>query len=86
MQGYRLVGETYQVIPPESDGSLISEQLELRLFHDNVDLQLFRLDTGKRLRTHQEQAESEAVARQTAEEAAAEAHAEIARLQAELAK
>ncbi|HLQ46010.1 MAG TPA: Uma2 family endonuclease, partial [Planctomycetaceae bacterium] len=79
LQGYRLAGEAYQSIPRESDGSLVSEQLGLRLFHDNDDLQLFRLDTGERLLTGREQADR-------ARQEQTETLAEVARLRAELAR
>jgi Uma2 family endonuclease len=86
LQGYRLVGEAYQSIPRESDGGLVSEQLGLRIFHDNDDLQVFRLDTGERLLTGQERADSEAAVRRAAEDEKAKALAEVARLRAELAR
>ena len=97
--GYRLAGETYQPIPLEEDGSLISEQLGLRLNDDSGRLMFVRLDNGHRLLTAEERAQHEARARRAeaearraeaearrAEAAARQAaEAEVARLREELA-
>jgi Uma2 family endonuclease len=98
--GYRLAGETYQPIPLEEDGSLISEQLGLRLSDDAGRMMFVRLDNGHRLLTAEERAEhegrarraeararrAEAEARHVEAEARQAAEAEVARLREELAR
>ena len=100
LQGYRLIDGAYQRIAAGSDGSLVSEQLGLRLIREDDELQLYRIDTGERLLTANERAEleaaarreeaaacrEEAAARRAAENKMAEALAEVERLKAELAR
>ena len=86
LQGHRLVGSEYVQIQPDDSGSLVSEQLGLRLRIENEELQLYRLDTGERLLSAEERAELEAAARGTEAEARQAAEAEIKRLREELAR
>ncbi|MGO8748776.1 MAG: Uma2 family endonuclease [Thermoguttaceae bacterium] len=91
LQGHRLVGEQYELLVPDAQGALVSEQLGLRLQAEGSQLMFYRLDTGERLltaadslrtaevslRTAEESLQSEAAARRAAE-------AEVARLYEEL--
>jgi Uma2 family endonuclease len=100
LQGHRLVGGTYELIQPEADGSLLSQEFELRLRFEDSVLAFYRLDTGERVLTAEERTRvevqarraaeqrtrAEAEARQAAEQRAAAAEAEIARLRQELAR
>lgn len=86
LQGYRLTAETYKPIPLEADGSLISEQLGLRLSDDAGRLMFVRLDNGRRLLTAEERAQHEVRARRAEAEARRAAEAEVARLREELAR
>lgn len=70
LQGHRLVGNQYVQVRPDSQESLLSHELGLRLQAERGQLMMYRLDTGQRLLTADE-------ARQAAE-------AEVARLREEL--
>jgi Uma2 family endonuclease len=84
LQGYRLTGERHEPLVPDPQGSLVSEQLGLRLCPEGGRLMLCDLDTGERLLTDAE-ARAEAEAGQAAEAAARRAaEAEVARLRDEL--
>jgi hypothetical protein len=91
LHGYRLTGERHELLAADSQGSLVSEQLGLRLCPEGNHLMLYRLDNGQRLLTDEEalaEAEAEraeAESRQAAEaEARRAAEAEVARLREEL--
>jgi Uma2 family endonuclease len=85
LQGYRLVGETYEEIQPEEAGSLKSQELRLALRIEQGGLQFYRLDTGERLLTPRERAAQQAErAQQQAERA--QQQAERAQQQAERAE
>jgi Uma2 family endonuclease len=92
LQGYRLRGERHEALAADSQGSLASEQLGLRLRVEGGHLALYRLDNGRRLLTDEEaraeaqaaRAEAEA-ARGAEAEARRAAEAEVARLREELA-
>ncbi len=84
LQGHRLVNERYELIAPDAQGALVSEQLGLRLQAEGSQLMFYRLDTGERLltaeetlHTAEESLQSEVAARRAAE-------AEVARLREEL--
>jgi Uma2 family endonuclease len=62
LQGYRMIGGRYKRIAADAEGSLLSDQLGLRLRAEGRHLTLDRSDTGQRLLT-------EAEARWAAEEA-----------------
>ena len=82
LQGFVLERGEYRRLPAESDGSVISEELGLRLKMEGSQLRLVVIATGEQLLTPaeaQEKARAEAKARQAAE-------AEIERLKAELAR
>lgn len=49
LTGFRLVSGKYQPIQPEPDGSLISQELGLRLVPEGNDLALYDLKTGERI-------------------------------------
>jgi len=84
LQGYRLTGERHEPLAPDPQGSLVSEQLGLRLCAEGGHLILYRLDTGQRLLTDEE-SRAEAEARRDAEaEARRAAEAEVVRLREEL--
>jgi len=70
LQGYRLAGERHEPLVPDAQGSLVSEQLGLRLCPEAGHVMLHRLDTGERLLTDAE--------------AGRAAEAEVARLREEL--
>ncbi len=98
LQGYRLEGDSYVRMAAEEDGSLISQELELRLDPQGEELGFFRLDNGARLLSSEEgrvieekrrllAEEARAVAegqRKQAEDMLSQAEAEIARLREEL--
>ncbi len=86
LQGYRLADDDYEPIPPNDDGFLDSQELELRLRIGEGHLEFVRWDTGQRLLTRSEQVAREAGARQREAEARLAAEAEVARLRAELAR
>ncbi len=100
LQGHRLDGADYRRIEPAEDGGLDSHELQLRLRLGEGHLDFVRWDTGERLLTRAELREREAELRKReAERAAREAEraereaearqaaeAEVARLQAELAR
>ena len=75
LQGFRRVRGAFQPIPPNVDGSLTSQRLGLTIFRDGQHLRLHDTATGETVLTAQELAERQA----------AEALAELARVQAELA-
>ena len=82
MQGFTLERGDYRRLPEESDGTVISRELGLRLKMEGSQLRLVVIATGEQLLTPaeaQEKARAEAKARQAAE-------AEIERLKAELAR
>ena len=91
LQGYRLVGDEYEIVTPDAQGMLFSEQLELKLQSEGGRLMLYQPDTGERLLTAEEAFQAEAQARQAeaqARQAEAQARqvaeAEVARLREEL--
>ena len=93
LQGYRLDGGVYRQIEPDEDGGLDSRELELRLRQGEGHLDFVRWDTDECLLTRVERLRQEAEARKReAERASREAEArqaaeaEVARLQAELAR
>jgi Uma2 family endonuclease len=77
LQGHRLVGGRYEAILPDAEGSLVSEQIGLRLRAEGRQLMLYRADTGQRLLTAEEELQIEAESRRAAE-------AEAARLREQL--
>jgi len=77
LQGHRLIGPRYDPIAADAQGGLVSEQLGLRLHAEGRQLMLYRLDTGQRLLTAEEELQIEAEARRAAE-------AEVARLREQL--
>lgn len=91
LQGFRLMDDEYVRIAAEGRGSLVSNELGLRLHAEKGQLMFYRLDTGQRLLTEKEarqaaeQAwEAEAAARQAEAAARQAAEAEVARLREEL--
>ena len=82
-QGYRLVGERYERIPPEADGALVSAALGLRLRAEGWRLRFVNPATGAYLLTPRERAAA-VTARLAAE--AARADAEAARAAAAIAR
>ena len=84
LQGHRLIGGRYEPIPPDAQGALVSDQLGLRLRAEGRQLMLYRLDTGQRLLTAEEELQIESEARQAEAEARRAAEAEIARLREQL--
>lgn len=54
LQGFRLVDGEYVRIAMQPDGSLISQELELRLIPNEDQLVFYRLDNGARLLTSEE--------------------------------
>lgn len=55
IQGKRLIEGAYQCIEPESDGSLYSQELDLRLAFDGGELAFIRPNTGERLLSAEEE-------------------------------
>lgn len=93
LQGYRLDGKAFRQLRPAADGSLITEQLNLRLIEETGEVEFYRLDTGERLLTADERAardaeraahEAERAAHET--EARRSLEAEVLRLREELAR
>jgi Uma2 family endonuclease len=84
LQGHRLSGSQYVRIDADESGSLISQELGLRLSVGEDHLQFFRLDTGERLLTRGERVQHEAAARQKETDRANRAEAELAQLREEL--
>ena len=79
LQGRRLANGSYEPIKPDETGSLVSEELGLKLRLEEGVVELYRLDTGERLLTAEERS-----ARATEAQRAAEA--ELSKLRNELAK
>jgi Uma2 family endonuclease len=79
LQGFQLVDEEYVTIKPAEDGSLVSQELGLRLFRDDTYLRLIDIATGEPLLRP---SEVEA-ARRSAEEEVERLRAELARLRGE---
>lgn len=89
LQGFVLERGEYRRLSPESDGSLVSQALGLRLKWEGNNLRLIVAATDERLLTPaeaQEKARAEAEARRAAEGKARAAEAEVERLKAELAR
>ncbi len=93
LQGYRLVGSIYRRIVADETGSLVSEELGLKLRLEDDGLVFYRLDTGERLLTADERADresegrrAEAEARRAEAEGRRAAESELARLREEVAK
>jgi Uma2 family endonuclease len=82
LQGFRLVSDEYIAIDQAEDGSLISQELGLRMFQEDTFLRLVEIATGQPLLRV---AELDA-ARRAAEERAHVAEGEVERLRAELAR
>jgi Uma2 family endonuclease len=59
LQGFRLQGRTYRRHKPAADGSLVSEELGLRLVPEGAMLRLIDAQTGLPVLTHGEKAEQE---------------------------
>jgi Uma2 family endonuclease len=51
LMGYRLIGEEYEPLTTDDDGGLVSEELGVRLLPENMQISVFRLDTGERVPT-----------------------------------
>jgi hypothetical protein len=58
LQGFRLVGESYQPITPDETGAIESEQLEIKLRLESGDLVMYDVRTSKVLPTAAEAAEA----------------------------
>ena len=90
LQGFRLVGESYERIPSDANGRLESVELGLWLSFStddsDHDIEFHEVATGERLLTNGEALLYEREARLKEREARHEAEAEIARLRAELAR
>ena len=93
LQGHRLADKSYVKIEPDETGSLVSQELGMRLRVEAGMLQLYRLETGERLLTADERVTREAEARQREVEARQReaearqaAEAELVRLREELAR
>ncbi|MCA9162324.1 MAG: Uma2 family endonuclease [Planctomycetales bacterium] len=54
LQGYRLIDDEYQLIEPEADGAIVSEQLDARLALEGDDLVMYDRPSGRRLLTEAE--------------------------------
>jgi len=81
LQGYRLIDGAYHRIERETDGSLLSQELSLRLWDDGSHLQFFELNNGQRLLSRAEliQAASEEAAAARADAANAKMDAVVER-------
>jgi Uma2 family endonuclease len=79
-QGFRLESGAYRPVIPDADGGLMSDKLGVRLIVEEGLIQLYAAESGKRLLRSSEEHEG----RLRAEEALADAEAEIDRLRAEL--
>jgi Uma2 family endonuclease len=82
LQGFRLLGEEYIAIDQAEDGALISQELGLRMFHDDAYLRLIDIATEQPLLRPSELD----AARRTEAEARRVAEEEVERLRAELAR
>ena len=71
LQGYRLEGGAYVPIAADADGSLLSDELDMRLALVDGELRLFDRRTGAMLLSPAERTAAEAGARRAAEEQAA---------------
>jgi Uma2 family endonuclease len=83
LQGFRLLGEEYIAIDQAEDGALISQELGLRMFHDDAYLRLIDIATEQPLLRPSEldaARRAEAEARRVAEEEVERLRAELARL------
>jgi Uma2 family endonuclease len=70
LQGHRLAGNHYEPIPAEKDGSLVSQELGLRLKYEQGVLVFYRLDTAEPLLSREQMVAREAAAHEAAEERA----------------
>lgn len=86
LQGYRLVGTSYERLLPNENGELLSQELGLRLGIGVEHIEFYRIDTGERLLTDAERADREAEARRIEADARRAAEVEVARLREELAR
>ena len=68
LRGFRLEDGEYVPMIPDSDGSLESQELNLRLCPDGEQLAFFRLDNGERLLCSEEARAIERAARAAAEQ------------------
>ena len=59
LQGFRLVNGTYEQIPPDADGGIVSQELGVRFVLENGDLAMFDVATGERLLSQEELAKQE---------------------------
>lgn len=87
LQGFRLLGAGFQPIERQSDGSILSTELNLVLEPDDVLLRLRDPQTREMLPTFDEameQAQSEAERADSEAERAGRAEAELARLRSEM--
>jgi Uma2 family endonuclease len=84
LQGYRLQGERYVPIDADSQGSLVSAELGLRLQAEHGTLMACRLDTGEPLLTAEQARQVEADGRRAEAAARQAAEAEVARLREDL--
>jgi Uma2 family endonuclease len=82
LQGFRLMGEEYISIDQAEDGSLISQELGLRMFKDDSFLRLIDIETEQQLLRPLQLFE----ARRAAEERARAAEEEVTRLRTEIAR
>lgn len=82
LQGYRLDDGEYTKLAVDEDGSLLSQELGIRLLREGGRLRLVEAASGEPLLWPDELAE----ARRTAEERATAAEAELANLRAEIAR
>ena len=82
LQGFLLVGDTYEPMAPAADGSLVNNELGLRLQLVDGQLRFFNLNTGELLLSPPERAQ---IAAARAEAEAARAEVEAARAEAEAA-
>jgi Uma2 family endonuclease len=85
LRGFRLVAGEYTPLEPDEHGALISQELGMRLQHEDNRLRLINLATGEPLLRPAEVAaalRTEREARQAAEQHLARLQAELVRLQA----
>jgi hypothetical protein len=54
LQGFRLSGRSYKAIQPSADGSLLSQELGLKLMREGLMLRLMNATTGEKLLTPDE--------------------------------
>jgi Uma2 family endonuclease len=86
LRGFRLAGGTLTELQPDEDGSLICQELGLRLIAEGRMLRLIDLATGEPILTREERTEQQRQRAEQERQRAEQAEAEVERLKQQLAR